>query len=305
MDFFSKVIVDNQKDKISFDDHLLFLGSCFASEIGGRMEDCGFDVVVNPFGMLFNPASIEFALSNLAKSGERYEGEIIKREDLFFDLMHGSEFCGFSQEELISKLNQNLELVREKFRKATVIVITLGTSWIYRYLATNRIVSNCHKLPSSNFRREFLDINKTYNILKQCIEMAPDKRWIFTVSPVRHLKDGAHGNQLSKSSLLLAVDKICKDYSNCEYFPAYEIVLDELRDYRFYAEDLVHPSKVAADYIFDRFSESWISEKCYSKMSDFRRLKLMKSHRPILPEGAEYSKFISKVEELEQKLKKK
>lgn len=305
MEFFSKVNIESPKERITFDDRLFFLGSCFASEIGGRMADNGFNSMVNPFGMLFNPASIEFALRLCTREEAIYEGEIIKREDLYFDLMHGSEFCAFSQDELLTKLNKNIKLVRDYFDQSSIVVITLGTSWVYRYLATNKVVSNCHKLPSINFNREFLDIDNIYTLLRQCVEMAPKKRWIFTVSPVRHLKDGAHGNQLSKSSLLLALDRLCKEFANCEYFPAYEIVLDELRDYRFYAEDLVHPSKAAADYIFERFSDAWIAESCHATMSDFKRLKAMKAHRPMLPEGVEYARFLSKIEELEQKLRKK
>jgi hypothetical protein len=242
---------------ISYNDKIMMLGSCFTDNIGKQLLNYGFDVCVNPFGTLYNPASIYESVLRLIQGTPFTEEDCTQigaGSERICSFHHHTTFARETRQEFLNNANQALKKASEFFKECNKVIITLGTSWCYRHLATDRIVCNCLKHPAAEFVREFLPSDQTAAILSSIISACKDKEFIFTVSPIRHFKDGAHGNQLSKSALLLGADSAIRANEKCaDYFPAYEIVMDELRDYRFYAEDMCHPSAQAVDYIRERF----------------------------------------------------
>lgn len=259
---------------ISYNDKIMMLGSCFTDNIGRQLEDYGFDVCINPFGTLYNPVSILQSIKRLV-SGKPFEEEdcamIGAGDERWCSFSHHTSFAGYTKEEFLTKANLALETAREHFMASDKVIITLGTSWCFRLIEKDSIVSNCLKHNASEFVRERLSAAEVTESLRRIIELCAltegcrSKQFIFTVSPIRHFKDGAHGNQISKSALLLGIDDLIKSlpvdlsmdpHYPADYFPAYEIVMDELRDYRFYAEDMCHPSAQTVSYIRDRFL-SW------------------------------------------------
>ncbi len=250
---------------ISYDDHIMMLGSCFSDNIGGWLIDYGFDVCINPFGTLYNPISILQSIERLVSGTLFTEEDCIQigaGDTRWCSFSHHTSFARSTKEEFLDHANMALETARARFAECSKIIITLGTSWCFRNVATKVIVSNCLKRPAAEFVRDRLTVNETAEALRKISELCPGKQFIFTVSPIRHFKDGAHGNQISKSTLLLGIENFLEGcpvdlsmdpYYAADYFPAYEIVMDELRDYRFYAEDMCHPSAQAVAYIRDRF----------------------------------------------------
>ena len=250
---------------ISYKDRIMMLGSCFSDSIGRQLADFGFDVCVNPFGTLYNPVSILQSIKMLA--GSRMFGledcvQIGAGDGRWCSFSHHTSFARASEEEFLADANEALAAARERFVSCNKIIITLGTAWCFRNLTSGAVVSNCLKRPAAEFIRERLSSAEVTETLRKISELCPGKQFIFTVSPIRHFKDGAHGNQISKSALLLGIDDfLCgcpvdlsmTPFYPADYFPAYEIMMDELRDYRFYAEDMCHPSQQAVDYIRERF----------------------------------------------------
>lgn len=250
---------------ISYKDRIMMLGSCFSDSIGRQLADFGFDVCVNPFGTLYNPVSILQSIEMLA--GSRMFGpedcvQIGAGDERWCSFSHHTSFARASEEEFLADANEALAKARERFVSCNKIIITLGTAWCFRNIASGAVVSNCLKRPAAEFVRERLSSAEVTETLRRIAELCPGKQFIFTVSPIRHFKDGAHGNQISKSALLLGIDDfLCgcpvdlsmDPFYPADYFPAYEIMMDELRDYRFYAEDMCHPSQQAVDYIRERF----------------------------------------------------
>lgn len=239
---------------ISYSDKIMMIGSCFTDNIGRMLKNYGFDVCINPFGTLYNPASVTESIKRLLSGDEFHMEDCVEigaGDTRICSFHHHTSFARSSKEEFIRNANERLAESSAFFKGCNKVIITLGTSWCYRHLEKNIIVSNCLKRNPKEFSREFLPSPETASMLKEIMELCPDKEFIFTVSPIRHFKDGAHGNQLSKASLLLGVNE-----TGAEYFPAYEIMMDELRDYRFYAEDMCHPSEQAVNYIGERFL-SW------------------------------------------------
>ena len=249
---------------ISYDDKILMLGSCFSDNIGRQLSDFGFDVCVNPFGTLYNPVSILQSVELLAGAGLFGVDDCVQigaGDERWCSFSHHTSFARGSAEEFLFNANTALQAARSFFADCNKIIITLGTAWCFRNVETGRIVSNCLKRPAAEFVRERLSSAEVEFCLSKiatlCSSSACSKELIFTVSPIRHFKDGAHGNQVSKASLLLGVEDFISGYAGgADYFPAYEIMMDELRDYRFYAEDMCHPSAQAVDYIRERFL-SW------------------------------------------------
>lgn len=253
---------------ISYNDRILMLGSCFSDSIGRQMADFGFNVCVNPFGTLYNPVSILRSIEILAGNRDFRTDDCIQigaGDERWCSFSHHTSFARGSQEEFLSNANSALSKAREFFASCNKVIITLGTAWCFRNVNSGKIVSNCLKRPAAEFIRERLSSSEVTDMLHRISESCQGRQIIFTVSPIRHFKDGAHGNQISKSALLLGIeDFLCGcpvDLSMnprypADYFPAYEIMMDELRDYRFYAEDMCHPSQQAVTYIRERFL-SW------------------------------------------------
>ncbi len=240
---------------ISYNDRILLLGSCFTDNIGNMLKNYGFDVCCNPFGTLYNPASILSSIKRL-KSCTAFVGEdcmeIGAGDSRTCSFYHHTSFARQTPELFLENANSALSEASEFFQTCNKIIITLGTSWCFRHIERNMIVSNCLKRNPNEFVREMLEVEDVRNILTEIQGLCPDKEFIFTVSPIRHFKDGAHGNQLSKATLLVGINGVLTG-SKSDYFPSYEIMMDELRDYRFYAEDMCHPSQQAVGYIGERF----------------------------------------------------
>lgn len=270
---------------ISLNDKIFVLGSCFADNMGQKMADLGFDVCVNPFGTLYNPVSICNSVARLTSGIPFSKDECIQMgagAGLVCSFSHHTSFAHRTEDEFLQVANASLKEASLWWKAATKVIITLGTAWIYEYLRSGETVSNCLKIDAKEFSRRRLSVRETATLLMNMVARHPEKEFIFTVSPIRHLKDGAHGNQLSKSTLLLALDEVIAKFpERCEYFPAYEIVLDELRDYRFYSPDMIHPSDQAVDYLWSRFVGFAVPPADLPELDSRRRDLLRSRHRPI------------------------
>lgn len=231
------------------------MGSCFSTEVGNLLLGDGFDVRMNPFGIMFNPASIASSIVRL-ESGTPFSTEdIVERDGQYVSFFHHGSFRRPTPEQFLRDANGSLAASVSDFEQSDTIILTLGTAWVFRHIARGYIVGNCHKVPSREFSREFLQLDQIVGLLSPIIRRHPDKRWIFTVSPIRHLADGAHGNQLSKSTLLLSVDRLQEICPEVDYFPAYEIMMDDLRDHSWYVDGGNHPTPEAVRYIYGKFLE--------------------------------------------------
>jgi len=296
MDTFRTIINIHKQDlQITHEDPVLFLGSCFAGNIGKRMQLLKFKARVNPFGVIFNPSSVANSVRLLA------EGKIFSKEDLFLFkglwscFNHHGSFSNPDPNACLDEINKELTSGTEMLKQCKVISVTFGTAWIFKHRESGTVVANCHKLPESSFSRQLLkpeEIVKEYSeLIKSLRSQNPEVKLLFTVSPVRHLRDGMEGNQFSKSILHMAVRKIIEDNENCFYFPAYEIMMDDLRDYRFYDEDMVHPNKQAIDYIWERFEYAFMDKNTKAINQEMAKLVSAMSHRPLHPEGNEFRVF--------------
>ena len=238
--------------KIGYEDKILMVGSCFSDEIGEQMKQRNLNVTCNPFGTLYNPLSIAQALTMTEVP------ELVYHECLWHSMAHHGSFSRATKAEAEQAVRASIETMQKALKEATVIIVTFGTAWVYEM--NGAIVGNCHKLPESCFTRRRLSVEEIVVAWKPILERYPDKKWLFTVSPIRHIKDGLHENQLSKATLLQAVEQLG------DYFPSYEIMLDELRDYRFYADDLVHPSSLAVNYIWERFVDTFCTPQTKNEL---------------------------------------
>jgi len=235
---------------ISRDSKILLLGSCFTTEVGSRLAADGFDCCINPTGNVYNPLSAARTILNL-EAGKRYaESDLVEVQGLWRSLDHHTRLAAPTPAEALAKINASMNVGQQALAEATHIIITFGTAWVFE--RHGRVVCNCHKLPAREFIRRRLAVDEITEAWQPIIDRYPEKTFIFTVSPIRHLADGLHGNQLSKATLLLAIDTLHR----AEYFPAYEILIDELRDYTWYAPDRVHPSPAAVEEVFNRFKNS-------------------------------------------------
>ena len=270
---------------VSLNDKIVILGSCFADNMGQKMVDLGFDVCLNPFGTLYNPVSVCNSVARLTSGIPFSKDECVQMgagAGLVCSFSHHTSFARRTEDEFLQVANASLREASLRWKAASKVIITLGTAWIYEYLRSGETVSNCLKIDAKEFSRRRLSVRETATLLMNMIARHPEKEFIFTVSPIRHFKDGAHGNQISKSTLLLALDEVLAKFpERCEYFPAYEIVLDELRDYRFYSPDMIHPSDQAVDYLWSRFVRFAMPESELPALDARRRELLRAQHRPI------------------------
>ena len=248
--------------KIGYEDRILMLGSCFSDEIGEQMKQRYLNVTCNPFGTLYNPLSIAQALTMTDIP------ELVEHEGLYHAMSHHGSFSRAGQHEAEQAIRASIETMQQALQEATVIIVTFGTAWVYE--KDGKIVGNCHKLPENCFTRRRLSVEEIVAAWRPILDRYPDKHWLFTVSPIRHIRDGLHENQLSKATLLQAVEQlVLHSYpspATRRYFPSYEIMLDELRDYRFYADDLVHPSSLAVNYIWERFVDTYCTPQTKNEL---------------------------------------
>ncbi len=307
--FTTKIDIQPSVNKIDYESKIMTLGSCFSENIGLKLQNACFDVDINPFGVLFNPASIAESIQLLIQNKVFIQKDLFQHNSLWSSYMHSTLFSDVNADGCLTKINERFESAAENIKKADFLILTFGTAWIYKLTENEQVVANCHKVPAANFKRERLNpeaiVGLYENIIAELNRINPLIKIVFTVSPVRHWKDGPTENAISKGILLQAVQEIVKMYKNTHYFPAYELVMDELRDYRFYAPDMLHPSQVAVDYIFNMFSNAFFensTEKCMNEVNQYINAL---SHRPIHINSTEYEKFkkhlVSKKQELMNK----
>jgi hypothetical protein len=299
MELYTKVAIPKAPFCFSYSDRSLLLGSCFAENMGGRLNENRFETNLNPFGILYNPASIASAVRALIRPERYAEDDLFEHEGVYHSFDHHSRFSSPSREEALENINTRLRESANGLTQATRMVVTFGSAHVYVLKSDGRVVANCHKLPDGFFARRMLSVDEIAEewtaLLHSLWEHNPEIRVLLTVSPVRHRKDGAHGNQLSKAVLLLAADRLCRLFpEQVSYFPAYEIMMDELRDYRFYAEDMLHPSPQAVDYIWERFAESYLSNEAKLILKEWSEIRKALDHKPFHPESEAYKRFIQR-----------
>ena len=299
MNLQTKITVAAPDFLIDYNSRLMMLGSCFAENMGSKFSYYKFDVDVKPCGIIYNPISVANVLRLIVEGKQFEKSDLRQVGGKWVSLYHHGAFSSTDPDECLRRINDRLTKATGELRTLDLLVITWGTAWVYRYTRENIVVSNCHKIPSQEFERSRLsveDIVKEYLVLiGRLREINPGLRILFTVSPIRHWKDGAHGNQLSKATLLLAIDRLREELQHVYYFPAYEIVLDELRDYRFYADDMLHMSGFTVDYIWERFLYSFISPEVLGLMNQIGRVNKGVAHRPFDPQSEEYHRLVKKM----------
>ena len=296
MQFRTEVEIPLSDKKITLGDSLFFIGSCFATEIANLMASGQMKTLCNPFGTIFNPYSINYALKRL-HSGEPYtEADLINYGGAFISLDHYSGFNTPYAHKTLAKINEKLEEANFFLQKTQWVVITYGTSFIYEFLPQGKRVANCHKIPQKFFTKRLLTTQEIITSIKESIELIKDickaeVQILFSLSPVRHTKDGFPENQWSKARLLNALHEAIDDEINCHYLPIYELMMDELRDYRFYKEDMIHPTQQAVHYIFEKFGNAYFSDEVKAFIADNFKILQSLNHRPNDEKSPQYIEF--------------
>ena len=296
----TQVPLQTADDQFDYQSQMLLLGSCFVENIGKKLDYYKFRSLQNPFGILFHPIAIENLLSKSIQAFNYTTEDVFYHNERWHSFDAHSDLSDVSREELLRKLNDGLKDTRKQIAISTHIVITLGTAWVYRKLESNTNVANCHKVPQKEFSKDLLSVENIVESLESIVELIqsanPTAQIIFTVSPVRHLKDGFVENQQSKAHLISAIGKVLSSRAQSRvkhYFPSYEIMMDELRDYRFYKTDMVHPNELAVDYIWEKFKRVWTSKEAFSTIEKVEEIQRGMLHRPFNPKSEEHQKFLN------------
>jgi lysophospholipase L1-like esterase len=293
-------IIEQTDNLLDYHSKILLLGSCFSENIGNKLSYFKFQSKQNPFGILFHPKAIENLISRALKEELYTEKELIFKNERWHCLDAHSSISAADKNVLLKNLNAALIHTKKQLKEATHVFITLGTSWVYRYLETNAIVANCHKIPQKEFSKDLLSVAEVSKTLEQCIALLKSINKTvsvtFTVSPVRHLKDGFIENTRSKAHLIAAIHTVINSENNTYYFPSYEIVMDELREYRFYKEDMLHPNTTAINYIWEKFVSSWFSREAQDTMQEVETVQRGISHRPFNEKSEQHQQFLRKLD---------
>ena len=287
-------------NQIDYNSDVLLLGSCFSENIGDKFKYFKFRNLVNPFGILFHPIAIENLITRAINNDYYSEDEINFHNEQWSCLDAHSRLNSISKEELLINLNNALEETNRQIKEATHIILTTGTAWVYRNIATDTIVANCHKLPQKQFLKEILSVEQITESLEAIVSLVktvnPDVTFLFTVSPVRHMKDGFIENTQSKSHIISAIHNLINSRKQLHYFPSYELMIDELRDYRFYNEDMLHPNDLAINYIWEKFITVWLSDDALKTFEDVSSIQSKKAHRPFNINSEAHKKFLNTLE---------
>jgi lysophospholipase L1-like esterase len=310
MNFRTNIQLQIEENQIDYASKLLLIGSCFSEYISKKLAYYKFDVDSNPFGILFNPKAIEALILNSLNEKTYSESDVFLLNERWHCFDAHSDLSATDKNELLHNLNLAVKSTNKRLKEATHIIITLGTSFTYRFIETNAIVGNCHKVPQKKFAKELLSVDEIVatlkNICLQISEVNPKATIIFTVSPVRHIKDGFVENSLSKAHLISAIHKTLGEV-NGKYFPSFEMMIDDLRDYRFYNSDMIHPNETAVDYIWEQFKHVWIQENTFSIMKDVETIQKGMAHKPFNPDSEQHQAFLAdlqqKIQSLENKLR--
>ncbi len=305
----TQIPLNPQNPKIDYTSKVLLLGSCFSENIGEKFEFYKFQNLQNPFGIIFNSVSIEKLIIRAIENVLFTENDIFLQNEIWKCFDAHSELSALDKSEILSNLNSALQNLREALFTSTHIIFTYGTSWVYRNLESDEIVANCHKVPQKNFNKELLSIETISKSIQTTIEKisAVNKKaaFIFTVSPVRHIKDGFQENTLSKAHLISAThySLLLRAQSRSFYFPSFEIMMDELRDYRFYGEDMLHPTNTAIEIIWQKFKEVWISSETETLQNEIASIQNSLKHKPFNPKSEEHIQFQKKLQQKIEKVK--
>lgn len=297
MRYFTEIQIPESDIKIDYHSKIIMLGSCFTENIGEKLERLKFSIDLNPFGILYNPVSVASSLEILLARRLMAADDLFFSEGVWQSFYHHGRFASPDKDQTLELMNSRILAGHKNLLSADFLFLTLGTAWAYEYIKTGMVVSNCHKVPASQFRRHRLsepEITSSFlNLLKKLRETNPKLKVIFTVSPVRHWKDGAVENQVSKATLIVAISRILEEVGDAVagYFPSYEIMMDELRDYRFYADDKIHLSDVAISHIWERFSGAFITTEARTTMKEVQKILDAAGHRPLNPGTPEFAGF--------------
>lgn len=313
MQFRTQIPISKSNNPIDYNSKILSVGSCFVENMAQKFDYFKFQNETNPFGIIFNPVSIEKLFSRVCNEDVFTEKDIFFHNERWHSFEVHSDLSNANRQELLETLNKAITETNKQIKKATHIIVTFGTSWIYRNIESTEIAANCHKVPQKQFSKELLSVEVIQKSIQNTIDLIqtlnPNINFIFTISPVRHIKDGFVENQLSKSHLFTALHSALNTEHlklNTEYFPSYEIMMDELRDYRFYKEDMLHPNQIAIDYIWKLFSENYISQESISTMQEVDEIQKSLRHRSFNPESEQHQKFLAKLQQkmnlLEEKI---
>ncbi len=302
MNFRTNIQLLKEENQIDYASKLLLIGSCFSENISKKLAYYKFDVASNPFGILFNPKAIETLILNSLNEKIYAEKDVFLLNERWHCFDAHSDLSSSDKNELLHNLNSAVKSTNKRLKEATHIIITLGTSWTYRFIETNAIVGNCHKVPQKKFAKELLSVDEITaslkNICHQISAVNPRATVIFTVSPVRHIKDGFVENSLSKAHLLTAIHQTL-EIVHGKYFPSFEMMMDDLRDYRFYNNDMIHPNETAVDYIWEHFKQVWLAENTASIMKEVEAIQKGLAHKPFNPNSEQHKIFLA---DLEQKI---
>lgn len=311
MKFSTVVPIKVAKDRIKYDDKILSMGSCFAVNISDKLKNYQFQSAVNPFGILFHPIAIERVIEYAVNGHEFTSEDVFCHNEVWSSFIAHSDLNELDEEDIVTKLNVKLFDLQTALRESTFLYITLGTAWVYEHIESGMVVANCHKVAQSNFKKRLLSYDEVCaslsNIIKLIKTINPTIQIVFTVSPVRHFKDGIIENQRSKSVLFTALHDVLDQQSEgaVSYFPSYEIVMDELRDYRFYKADMLHPNELAIDYVWERFNTIWIHPDMYPIMQKVDDVQKGLNHRPFNPTAEQHLAFLDTlVEKIDYLLEK-
>ncbi|CAM4076119.1 MULTISPECIES: GSCFA domain-containing protein [Flavobacterium] len=299
MQFRTSIPIRKTSIPIDYQSKIISLGSCFAENIGKKFNYFKFQNSVNPFGIIFNSVSLEKVITRSVTKHYFTEKDVFFHNDLWHCYEVHSELSNPNRDSFLKQLNELIDATHTQLREVTHCSITLGTSWVYLFNATNEVVANCHKVPQKQFSKQLLSIHEVETSLQNIVSLVtavnPNCSFIFTVSPVRHIKDGFVENNVSKAHLISAIHNSLNTEhlkENANYFPSYEIMMDELRDYRFYTEDMLHPNTIAVDYIWEQFKKGYISEASFSTMEEVSTIQKALAHRPFNPNSESHLKFI-------------
>lgn len=294
---------------IDIKDPILIMGSCFSEEIGLKMADRKFNTLINPHGILYNSLSISEALDEYTEQKEYTQKDLVYHNGLWHSIKHHGKFSDPDPEKCLRQINGRIIVAHEFLKKAKWLIVTLGSAFYYRYLKTNEAAGNCHKLPAYEFQKRLCDHESVFIEWKrQTIELCefnPHLTVVFTVSPVRYIRDGLVENNRSKGILLSAIHALTEQHENCLYFPAYELIMDVLRDYRFYKKDMVHPNHLAVDYMWEKFIGSFCNKNTREFLASYEPLLKSLQHRPLHEETEAHQKFKMELEERIKAIEKK
>jgi hypothetical protein len=308
MEFFLPFQIQSFPFKIYYTDKILFLGSCFSEEIGNKMSNLKYDILQNPNGILYDAKSIADALFSYIEAKPCDEKNLFELNGIWHSWHHHSVFSGINKKDVLEKINTSRLSAHAFLKEAKFVIITLGTAFHYQLKDNHENVANCHKAPADFFIKKLLSIEGIETALVNAISSLqifnPSLKIIFTVSPVKHVKDGVVENTRSKARLIEASHFLCEQKQNVFYFPSFELVTEVLRDYRFYKNDLVHPNATAVDFVFDKFCESFIDDSSKKIMQEIKKILSAQNHKPFLKESQEHQKFIEKQIKMIDKIEK-